>query len=601
MIMAIAELVKVSLAASQRDQSSVLAVLQRYGQCHLIDDAKGNKSSALAVKDEQALEALDYLSHCASQRRALTQSDHFDLHQVVQEVLAVKDKMRTLEASLESTKHRIGVVEPWGDFEFPPQEHIGHLRFWFYILPITKRDALAAVELPWQIVGRSSTRLYVVLISEEEPPSDVLPVERQHVGSRCLNQLLRDREELEQAIDDVRGQRFGLTRYRYLIEKSLVEANNRAFYQHAQSLCRDREHFFTLQFWLPKDQLPALRQMATDQRFAFVSQPPNPEDRPPTLLRPNKIFRAGALLAKIYQMPDYRSWDPSAHLYVFFSLFFAMILSDAGYAMLLGGFLAVFWRRLGVSTIGRELRWLMVVMVLTAGVWGVLVGSYFGVAPQTGLLARLHLLELNHYQTMMQISVLVGVVHLMTANIAAVGHAAHRLQALVAKLGWSSVALGGYGVWLLSSGHSGPIFLLLAKGLIALGLLAVFLASGWRKVDSLGSALQFVLQGAKSLTQVTKLFGDVLSYMRLFALGLASASLAITFNQLAQANINLGGIALVGGILILLFGHLVNLLLAIMGGVVHGLRLNFIEFYNWSEPGEGYPYAPFETKELSHD
>lgn len=129
----------------------------------------------------------------------------------------------------------------------------------------------------------------------------------------------------------------------------------------------------------------------------------------------------------------------------------------------------------------------------------------------------------------------------------------------------------------------------------------MFLASGWRKVDSLGSALQFVLQGAKSLTQVTKLFGDVLSYMRLFALGLASASLAITFNQLAQANINLGGIALVGGILILLFGHLVNLLLAIMGGVVHGLRLNFIEFYNWSEPGEGYPYAPFETKELSHD
>jgi V/A-type H+-transporting ATPase subunit I len=90
--------------------------------------------------------------------------------------------------------------------------------------------------------------------------------------------------------------------------------------------------------------------------------------------------------------------------------------------------------------------------------------------------------------------------------------------------------------------------------------------------------------------------------MRLFALGLASASLALTFNQLAgQVAAAEGGLALLGGGLILLLGHLVNIGLGVMSGVVHGLRLNFIEFYNWGEPGEGYAFQPFQLKELEDE
>jgi len=101
-----------------------------------------------------------------------------------------------------------------------------------------------------------------------------------------------------------------------------------------------------------------------------------------------------------------------------------------------------------------------------------------------------------------------------------------------------------------------------------------------------------------SLTSITKIFGDVLSYMRLFALGLASASLAITFNQLAmQVYHAMPGLGLLFSILILILGHTLNILLGIMSGVVHGLRLNFIEFYNWSVSDEGYPFKAFARKE----
>jgi V/A-type H+-transporting ATPase subunit I len=97
-------------------------------------------------------------------------------------------------------------------------------------------------------------------------------------------------------------------------------------------------------------------------------------------------------------------------------------------------------------------------------------------------------------------------------------------------------------------------------------------------------------------TNVSKAFGDVLSYLRLFALGLASAQLAVTFNGLAADASNRGGIGLLLAILILLAGHTINFLLGLLGGVVHGLRLNCIEFFNWSLTEEGYAFEPFRRK-----
>jgi V/A-type H+-transporting ATPase subunit I len=137
-------------------------------------------------------------------------------------------------------------------------------------------------------------------------------------------------------------------------------------------------------------------------------------------------------------------------------------------------------------------------------------------------------------------------------------------------------------------------------GLLGLGLLAVFLFSGSQSIDSLKGFLIRVLQGLQALTSFTKIFGDVLSYLRLFALGLASASLALTFNDLArQVAASSEGLGLLAAILILLVGHALNLALALISGVVHGLRLNYIEFYNWGLSGEGYPFRAFRKKELN--
>ena len=130
------------------------------------------------------------------------------------------------------------------------------------------------------------------------------------------------------------------------------------------------------------------------------------------------------------------------------------------------------------------------------------------------------------------------------------------------------------------------------------GLIAVFLFSSERPLLSSDPKdyLFRVLEGLQGLTGLSGLFGDALSYLRLFALGLSSAKLSETFNQLGADAWDAAGIGVIASIGIVLLGHTLNLLLSIMSGVVHGLRLNCIEFYKWSLPEDGYSFSAFAKK-----
>src|SRR4029079_10775872 len=109
-----------------------------------------------------------------------------------------------------------------------------------------------------------------------------------------------------------------------------------------------------------------------------------------------------------------------------------------------------------------------------------------------------------------------------------------------------------------------------------------------------------IIGGLLGLTKITSAFGDVLSYLRLFALGLASASLAAVFNGMAHKLYNNSmAFGLVLAIGVLFFGHVVNFLLSISSGFIHGLRLNVIEFFNWGVQEEGNAYRPFMRKETA--
>jgi V/A-type H+-transporting ATPase subunit I len=328
--------------------------------------------------------------------------------------------------------------------------------------------------------------------------------------------------------------------------------------------------------------------------LACTVEEPALEDTPPVLLENPPKLSAGEDLVAFFQLPGYRDWDPSAMIFISFALFFAMILSDAGYAALLAIGLAFLWPKMGRSDTGRRMRSLAASIVGASVVYGVLVGSYFGVAPPTSsFLGSLKVLEINDFNSMMKLSIVVGGTHVVLANLMVLWNRRGSWVAL-APFGWVVIVLTGVAMLLL--GLDSP-FTTVAWWVMGAGGALILLFSSERPVKRGTDLLWRLIEGLKAVMGLSGAFGDVLSYLRLFALGLSSASLAVTFNQLAAQAMDTPGIGLLFGLAILILGHVLNIVLAIISGVVHGLRLNLIEFYNWGVSGEGDAFRAFRKKE----
>jgi V/A-type H+-transporting ATPase subunit I len=600
--MAIERLKRISLVGTGRDKHAVLDRLQALGCAHLVPLAPPAEEPENRPPEhaEDARKALRYLLDEPEKRRQVRSEDGFDIAVTVQQVLDNKDRLRAALDLRDALAQRAQDLADWGDFTLPPAEDLGGRKLWFYRLPLRLLAALDDLELPWEIVRRDNRQAFVVVIAVEEPPRDALPVPRDHTGALSLSEVERQLEAAELALEDRQAERRALTRWIFLLTKHFARAEDQAVLRHAQSQTLDTDGLFAVQGWVGVSQLPAVEALAQEQGLALLVEDPAPGDAPPTLLTNPENLGAGEDLVHFYQMPAYDSFDPSRVLFFSFAIFFAMILSDAGYAALLGLGLLLFWGKLGSSPAGRRFRVLGSAIAGMSFAWGVAVGSYFGFTPPPeSLPGRLDLLDLNDFQTMMRLSVGIGVLHLVLANLVRIGNLWPRFQAL-APLGWSLVAVGGFTLWLaVSAPEPAALGETAGYGGIALGLALVFFATSARPMTGLGSVLMRGLDGLLALTQVTKIFGDTLSYLRLFALGLASASLGLTFNDLArQVGEQMPGLGLLLQILLLLIGHGLNMALGLVSGVVHGLRLNYIEFYNWALSGEGYPFRPFKKTEM---
>lgn len=591
--MSIVPLERVTFAGFSSEKDRLLDDLHARGCLELIPLGSGDKTLANEGPSSQAQEALRFLLACPERRRQVHDAARFDAEAVQSRALDLQRNIQELESERDILLQRIADANPWGDFRFPSPQEIGGLRLWFYVVPHKDMPKVEASGLDWEIVRRDPRFCYVVVLQETEPES--MPVPRVHRGAVSLEDLQRRLDEVELALEDAQAERAYLTRWCYLFAQQLARLEDVAARAHAAHETYDRDPVFALQAWAPQERVQELAEYAAQNGYVFESRPPAPDESPPTLMRNAPRMVAGEDLVNFYMTPGYWSWDPSGVVLVSFALFFAMILADAGYAAVLGLGLLVYWGRLGQSVAGRRFRPLLALIVVISLIYGVLVGSYFGMTPPKGsFLGRLHWLDMNNAGLMMGVSVLVGGIHVLLANVMDARRYANWRDGL-ASVGWACAVGGGL---LFAAGAAIPSIALvkpIGAGAVVLGLLLVVGFTAWREKPA-----KRLLQGLLGLTRISGAFGDILSYLRLFALGLASASLALAFNDMAAGIRNAApAIGLAGALLVLIFGHALNLLLGISSGVIHGLRLNVIEFFNWGLKDEGRLFTPFRRKEDS--
>ncbi len=585
--MAIVKLKKITLYTLSKNLKTFLNRLQDLGVMHVISLTNKTEQIKVPESERKAKEALQFLLSAPLRRGQVHTKKTFDAHSVKTETLKLKNSLQRRTEEREALKKRIKDIKPWGDFSYNTRKSSDPYKLWFYQIPHRKLSILEGHDLIWQNCGKDHRFYYIVVIAEQKPQ---LPFKRTHIGVKSLSLLQDQLEDIENEIEEIQAKRIALTRWLDLYIKEMHRLENMEHYEQVHNEVYEDDTVMVIQGWVPANDLEALQTFDYKNHAAFLVEEPQTSETPPTLLKNKNLFSAGENLLTFYTVPNYFEHDTSAVIFFSFVLFFGMILGDAGYGILLGVMTLIFYKKMQQSKTGKRFVPLLLFLSLATIVWGMMVGSYFGTPPpENSWLSALQFFDINDYDTMMKISVFIGALHIIIANILKaidLSREKNRLGVL-APIGWIISIIGGLLYYIQVDMQT------LSTTFMASGMILVLLFSAidtpWTKR---------IFSGTAALMQVTTLFGDILSYLRLFALGLATASMGMAFNQLAmQVSDTFPGIGVLFALMILIIGHLLNFTLGIVSGVVHGLRLNLIEFLKYDSKKEGYAFDTFKKKE----
>ena len=226
--MSIAPLKKVTLAGPLNQKEVTLARLQRLGSMHIVplSERAPEPEKNPSREADEAYRALRFLSVVSGARRQIRRDPNFDVQDFIARTLDLKQRLREVGDRRDFLQDRIATLEPWGELVFPPPGALGENLLWFYELPIRQRARLDDLDLPWEVIGQDNETLFVAVVSPEEPPSNLLPVERVHIGNKPHSQLVEELEDAEIELEALRADRIALTRYLTLFRAHLSEAES---------------------------------------------------------------------------------------------------------------------------------------------------------------------------------------------------------------------------------------------------------------------------------------------------------------------------------------------------------------------------------------
>ncbi len=335
----------------------------------------------------------------------------------------------------------------------------------------------------------------------------------------------------------------------------------------------------------PNNRMTRIHELCKEKGAAMMTTEPDENDRIPTLIEsPSWIKPISSVFDVIGILPGYREIDISSVFMVFFSIFFAMLVGDAGYGLIF--ILLTILAQWKMKSAPKKIFVLMYILNICTVIWGVLTGTYFGIQHLPSALTGLRIEWLMEEKNVMALSFFIGAVHLTIAHIWNAVRIINSIKVL-AQIGWICVT---WGMFFLAKtmviGAESPGFLV---PLLCIGVLLVFLFMATIRELKTEWPNHVMLP-----LSVVSNFVDIVSYLRLFAVGSASLAMAIAFNEMAM-RIGFGSIgAGLGAAIILFIGHALNIILAAMAVLVHGVRLNTLEFsshigLSWA----GTKYSPF--------
>lgn len=642
--MAVVKMNKITILGLKKERSSLLESLMKFGVVDLKEEkpdenldgiynsADNNEVAEIdaVISDfERAISILDsYVpkkQSLFSARKIISESDYLNTIKQREDILSCVNKINDLEdeiTKIKSEENRLKnlalSLDPWINIDIPL--NVSETKYTFCLMgtiPATRnyQDFLTDLsqKCPESVVLKGETgseHHYIAIIAHKSIKEEVAALLRNWGFNRItFNELSGSAREGKEIIEDnllelAEKRQRNLESIRKLAEKrEEIEIVSDGYRMEkarieAKSKLLSTRSVFVLKGWLPKDHSGKVTDYISKNYFCAVNiEEPAEDEEFPVLLENGPVVESISPVINMYGLPSSREIDPSAITMPFYIFFFGLMLGDGGYGIIIALITAFILKKFRLEDSTRRFIKLLFYCGLATIFAGFLYGSWFGIASLSG--TALLISPLDEPELMMSYSILFGIIHMYAGMFMQAINLIRRKQYLDAVFDVLFVYIMNTGFVLLllpyAPGLSIPgdsSIVQAGKYVFITGVILILLTQGRKSKNIIGK----IFGGIPKLYDIIGFFGDCLSYIRILALGLASAIIGDIVNTLS---FSFGGMFLIKFIfaaLILVVGHIINFALNALGAFVHSCRLQFLEFFGKFLEGGGEPFIPFKAK-----
>ena len=631
---------KVSLIVLDGERKNALKKLRRLGLLHIeIKEGKGPRLVELKEQIASLEKGIFAVADQAARGTDRKEADTKEALSIAVRIDSLKEEQKKCYADISEDQAELERIKAWGDMDPKAIEDLSKKGIVLSLHEMNPSVYDKLGDLTRTIVLERTKNVVRFLLLNEATLAgedrDLLERSRFKLPDLSTKEIRRKLENARRQLQGIQKELESLAAYQPSMERAVaalkkeVEFETYASGMGEEDLSKDSSGKVSVAYlvgFLPAEDLGKLQKMARENAWGLLAEDPTPQDDAPTKLRNNKfVSLVYPVTDFLGSLPGYFEPDISGWFLVFITIFVGIIFGDGGYGLLICGIAAAMMIK------GRKekkeiapIAWLLLLFGAMTVVWGTVTCSWFGLAAQElpEWLKKMSVPVISNVysdkiwypfwtdgkaglttsQNVQIVMFTIALVHLLAAHASGAGRNLGSLK-MLGDIGSILELLGMYYVVLSLVVNTAVFGLDLVVGKIPVGTIAVSLVIIGFLVNFIfgnyeESILQSVLDSVKDIVSmllgVVNVFSDIVSYIRLWAVGLAGAAISATINDMVSPLLG-HFLFIIFAVVILVFGHGLNMILNVLSVIVHGIRLNTLEFSNhiglsWS----GHKYEPFE-------
>jgi len=571
--------------------------LDKLREIGVVDVTEAGKASNAPIQEKylQAARISDQIRMLKSRKTEPVSGELIpDAEIVMTEILELRTEHDRLNHYIAGLNKEIHQASPWGAFSPQIIAHIAKagVQPRFFSCPERKFDPQWGEDFYIAEISRRQSVLYFVLFDDHTKKID-FDAEEHRIPEHPVSYFEKHRADALRKIKEI-NLRLDTLAATCIPALEKLKAKILSDMQYEQVMLNSErvaeESVVILNGFVPETGEAQLVNWLNQESYVYLTEKPVPDDNPPVLLKNNRFARLFEPIGSLFSLPSYSELDLTPFFAPFFMMFFGFCMGDLGYGLVLV-LIGIFMRK-RVSAAIKPYLTLAVYLGIATMIFGIITGTLAGFdMEKIGAFSGIHKLMLSDQQVF-YLALVVGMVQILF-GLAIQAYAKYRqfgFAYAVSPIGIILGVLAMLDIALLKKGG----FVSEIAAYVSLGMIVFWSDPQLGIIGRLGKGV-WDLYGI-----ITGIFGDVLSYIRLFALGASSGILGFVINSISLPLIHsvpvLGPILF---ILVMVVGHGANMALAGLGSFVHPMRLTFVEFYkNAGFVGGGKKYKPFSKDQL---